>query len=203
MTRYTFSNSGLLAATLCFATVSAGQDITSMERQRALTYLISSRSGVEQAITGLSEAQWNFKPAPERWSIAEVLEHITVTEELVTTGVRMRLEKGPAPQADRDTKKIDTIVLDKVVDRSTKIQAPPQLAPTLRWTPSVTVEHFLAGRERTIEWLNADTNLRGHLADHPVLGPLDGYEWILAIAGHSDRHTKQILEVKADPNFPK
>jgi hypothetical protein len=38
--------------------------------------------------------------------------------------------------------------------------------------------------------------------DHPVLGPLDGYEWILAAAAHSERHTKQILEVKADPNFP-
>jgi hypothetical protein len=31
---------------------------------------------------------------------------------------------------------------------------------------------------------------------------LDGYEWILFIAAHSDRHTKQIKEVEADPNFP-
>jgi hypothetical protein len=33
--------------------------------------------------------------------------------------------------------------------------------------------------------------------------PLDGYEWLLFIGAHSERHTKQILEVKADPNFPK
>jgi hypothetical protein len=32
---------------------------------------------------------------------------------------------------------------------------------------------------------------------------LDGYEWMLLIAAHSERHTKQILEVKADSNFPK
>ena len=32
---------------------------------------------------------------------------------------------------------------------------------------------------------------------------LDGYEWLLYIAAHSERHTKQIDEVKADPHFPK
>jgi len=37
----------------------------------------------------------------------------------------------------------------------------------------------------------------------PVASMGTGYEWILFIAAHSERHTKQILEVKADPNFPK
>jgi len=41
-----------------------------------------------------------------------------------------------------------------------------------------------------------------HVFDHPALGPLDGYEWVLAVAAHTERHTKQILEVKADANFP-
>jgi hypothetical protein len=36
-----------------------------------------------------------------------------------------------------------------------------------------------------------------------MLGPLDAYQWILLISAHSERHTKQIEEVKADPNFPK
>ena len=38
---------------------------------------------------------------------------------------------------------------------------------------------------------------------HPVLGPLDAYQWILRISAHSESHTKQIEEVKADPSFPK
>ena len=44
--------------------------------------------------------------------------------------------------------------------------------------------------------------MRDHVADSP-LGKLDGYEFVLLIAAHSERHTKQINEVKADPNFPK
>ena len=127
---------------------------------------------------------------------------ITVVEELLATGIRARLEKAPAPAADRDAKQVDAMVLSKVPDRSTKVQAPPQIAPTGRWSGPVALEHFLAGRQQNINWLKSDTDLRGHVADHPVLGPLDSYEWILTGAAHSERHTKQILEVKADPNFP-
>lgn len=45
--------------------------------------------------------------------------------------------------------------------------------------------------------------LRRHVIQHPAFGPLDGYEWVLAAAGHTARHTQQILEVKADPTFPR
>lgn len=46
-------------------------------------------------------------------------------------------------------------------------------------------------------------DLRDRFFDHPVLGPMEGYQWLLLIATHSARHTAQIEEVKADPNFPK
>jgi hypothetical protein len=37
---------------------------------------------------------------------------------------------------------------------------------------------------------------------NPFFGPWDGYQWLLAVASHTTRHTGQILEVKAHPNFP-
>ena len=46
-------------------------------------------------------------------------------------------------------------------------------------------------------------DLRDHFGPHPMLGTMDAYQWILLISAHSERHTKQIEEVKADPNFPK
>jgi hypothetical protein len=197
-----YTKSALLFGALSLAGGATGQDVTNTEREQALRYLAETRTGVMEAVKGLSEAQWNFKPAPDRWSVAECLEHIAVVEDVVLTGVRVRLEKAPAPSLERDVKQVDAAVLAKVPDRSTKFQAPPQISPTARWTPSASVEHFLASRRDTINWLKSDSDLRGHVVDHPVLGPLDGYEWILAAAGHSERHTKQILEVRADPNFP-
>jgi len=35
------------------------------------------------------------------------------------------------------------------------------------------------------------------------MGMLDAYQWILLLSGHTERHTLQILEVKADPKYPK
>jgi hypothetical protein len=44
--------------------------------------------------------------------------------------------------------------------------------------------------------------LRQHAVDHPLFGPWDGYQWLLAAASHGARHTGQLREVKADQNFP-
>jgi hypothetical protein len=45
--------------------------------------------------------------------------------------------------------------------------------------------------------------LRGHAAENPMGGKWDAYKFIRLIAAHSERHTKQIEEVKANENFPK
>jgi hypothetical protein len=194
--------SQLLLLTALVAVAAAGQNITQQEREQALRYLSETRSGVLDAVKGLSEAQWKFKPAPDRWSVAEVVEHLALIEDIVTQSILGNIGKAPAPSADRDPKQVDAMILAKVVDRSTKFQAPPPAVPTGRWAPAVALEHFLDGRNQTVELLKSTPDLRHHSIDHPVFGPLDGYEWVLAVAAHSARHTKQILEVKADPNFP-
>jgi hypothetical protein len=175
----------------------------STEQDKALRYLTDSRQGVVDAVKGLSAAQWNYKPAPDRWSVAEVLEHITVTEGFITGNVLAHFSEAPAGAPDRDVKKTDAMVMARMPDRSVKAQAPPPLHPTGKWTPEVTLEHFLAARRGTIDFLKSTPDLRQHVVNNPAFGPLDGYEWILFAAAHSERHTKQILEVKADPGFPK
>jgi hypothetical protein len=192
----------LLLATALLAGAADGQSLTRAEKEQALQYLSESRSGVLDAVKGLSEAQWKFKPAPDRWSVAEVVEHLALIEDVVTQNILGNIAKAPAGSADRDSKQVDTMILTKVPDRSTKYQAPPSATPTGRWTHAEALEHFLGGRAQTIALFKSTPDLRQHVIDHPVFGPLDGYEWVLAVAAHSARHTKQILEVKADPNFP-
>ena len=177
--------------------------ITSTEKDHALTYLNQTRDAVIAATKGLSEAQLKFKPAPDRWSVAEVVEHLALIEDIVNQGVFPKLSTAPAPAADWDAKKVDAMVLANVPDRSTKFQAPEPAVPTGRWTPAETHDHFLASRTQTVAFLKSTPDLRGHVVPHPVFGPMDGYEWVLAVAAHTERHTKQILEVKADPAYPK
>jgi hypothetical protein len=190
-----------LAALGLAAATATAQDPTPAERKQAQRYLTDTRKGVEDAVKGLTDAQWKFKPAPGRWSVAEVVEHLALIEDVVHS-ILARLPESPAPASDRNVKEVDEMILGKVPDRTTKLQAPESAQPTGRWTPAGALEHFAAARNQTAALLASTPALRGHVFVHPYFGPLDGYQWIIAVAAHSERHTKQILEVKADANFP-
>ncbi len=193
----------LLLIMLLLASAGFSQTLTQADRDKGVQYLEQTRDGVAAAVKGLSEAQLKFKPAADRWSVAETLEHIALAEDFIFQNVTEKIMKAPAGAADRDTAKTDAGVLAMIPDRSHKAQAPPPLVPTGRWTPTQTLQHFLKSREKTIAFLQTTPDLRQHVVDSPLGAPLDGYEWLLFIGAHSERHTKQILEVKADPNFPK
>jgi len=182
------------------------QDVSQEEKDRALAYLESTKKGVVDSTKGLSDAQWNFKAAPDRWSIAEVVEHLAAAEDMIRGLTQEQVMKTPAitPRDPAELKKIDDGVLAQVPDRSHKMQAPEPLKPTNRFgSPAEAEKHFLESRGTTEEFLKTTPDLRAHAVDSPMGEKLDGYEWVLLIAAHSERHTKQILEVKADPNFPK
>jgi hypothetical protein len=54
-----------------------------------------------------------------------------------------------------------------------------------------------------MDWLERTVvDLRGFCAPHPALGLLDGKQWLLFVAAHVERHTRQILEIKEQPGFP-
>jgi hypothetical protein len=195
----------MIMVALAFATsgVAQADTLAAADRESAMKYLESTKKAVEEAVKGLSEAQFNFKSGPDRWSVAQVLEHIAAAEDLLRGMIEDKVLKAPAAP-DRDVKAIDAMVLAGVPDRSHKFQAPEPLQPTNRFgTPADTLKHFVDSRKKTEDLLKNTTDLRDHAIDSPMGQKLDAYEWILFIGAHSERHTKQILEVKADPNFPK
>jgi hypothetical protein len=199
------SLAGMLTALLLIAGVMTlhAQEVTQAEKDRALQYLETTKKNVLEATKGLSAAQWNFKPAPDRWSVAQVMEHIAAAEDFLRTVTKEKVMLAPAGEAGREVKKTDEAVLAMVPDRTNKVQAPEPLLPSNRFgSPEGSLKHFVESRAMTADFLKTTAGLRDHVMDSP-LGKLDGYEFVLFIAAHSERHTKQINEVKADPNFPK
>lgn len=194
----------LIAVAVCLAAALQAQTLTQADRDKAMKYLESTRQGVVDATKGLSQAQWTFKAAPDKWSVAEVTEHIAAAEDFLRGMIVQKVMVAPARPAGEDVAAIDAMVLQAIPDRSQKKQAPEPLKPSNRFgSPEGSVQHFLDARTTTEDFLTKTPDLREHAADSPLGKKLDGYEWILFIAAHSERHTKQILEVKADPNFPK
>jgi len=60
--------------------VPSGQAISQQERDAAVKYLMTTRDQVIAETEKLSDAQWNFKQGPDRWSVGEVVEHLALAE---------------------------------------------------------------------------------------------------------------------------
>lgn len=203
---FTLTVCALLALFGSLALAQTAATLTSDERKEAIKHLEETRKNFLDSVKDLSEAQWKFKAATDRWSVAEVAEHIAVSEETLMGMVAERIMKAPAtPEKKEAAKGKDARLRNQVVDRSTRVQAPEMLKPTNRWaTQAELVKSFNASRDKTINYIQTtQEDLRSHFGPHPILGDLDAYQWITLISAHCARHTDQIKEVKADPNFPK
>src|SRR5579859_2033785 len=103
---------GIAIAGLVTATAWAA---TSSDVDRARLYLQQTQNEVVGATKGLTAAQWNFKPAPDRWSIAEIVEHMVLAQDLILGPIREQLAKAPAG-GERDVKAVDSAVVRLLPD---------------------------------------------------------------------------------------
>src|SRR5256885_16720950 len=94
----------VLAMALFLAAVTT-QTLTQEERDRAVAELEGSKKAFLDATKGLSPAQWNFKAAPNRWSVAECSEHIALAEGFIFALVSEKIMKAPANPEKREAAK--------------------------------------------------------------------------------------------------
>lgn len=182
----------------------SAEPISKGDREFGMSALHASRKLFLDSVAGLSDAQLNFKPAPERWSIAEVAEHIALSEQFIFQASEGAL-KSPAREKMADPGKMDEKILAAIPDRSVKATAPEPLRPRNRFkSMAETVAAFTSSRDAHIKYL-AETQdaLREHFYKNPAFGDVDAFQWILFMSAHTERHVAQILEVKASPDFPK
>ena len=173
------------------------------DEQKAVAHLQETRGKFLKSIEGLSEAQWKFKAAPDKWSIAEVAEHIAISEGTILGLIQTQMLKAPAPKPGETMP--DDKVIAAVIDRTDKFQAPEMLKPVNKWaTREALVKDFNTARDATITFVRTTKeDLRAHAAPHPVFKSLDTYQWVLLISAHAARHTAQIEEVKTAAGYPK
>lgn len=196
----------LLAACLALFATSAlrAEALSAQEIARATDHLKKTAAAFVAATEGLSDAQLNFKAGPTRWSVAEVSEHIAAAEDFLRGMILEKVMKAPARTEPANLKEIDDLVVVAIADRTNKAQAPEPLAPANRFGSTAgSVKHFKESRAKTLAFLQETKDLRDHAIDSPLGKKLDAYQWVLFLSAHTERHTKQLNEVKADANFPK
>ncbi len=174
------------------------------ERDVVIEHLAHSRERLVLAVDGLSAAQRNFRPAENRWSISDCIEHLTLVENRVLGGIQTALQSAPDPSQRAETLGKDQVILEKVPARERRVTGPPDVMPNGRWQDfDELLRQFEATRERSVRFSAVtQADLRSHFFPHPILGLFDCYQWLLFLGAHCERHVRQMEEVKADPAFP-
>src|SRR4051812_39011589 len=101
--------------------------LTQGERDRAMSELYASSKVLTDAVAGVSEKQLNYKAGPDRWSIAEVVEHLALTETFIF-GLYKQVSAA-APVAGAKTNVSDEDFLKAMRDREKKFTAPDPARP--------------------------------------------------------------------------
>ena len=177
------------------------------ERQAVIDALRSSEVRLLELVHGLADTQWRFREAPERWSIAEIVEHLILQEQFIRGAVQRLLEGEAASEELR----VEVRAKESLVVELAQRRAEQRLTARAANTPTgqrTDYDAMLAelGRERaqTIAFAEETiADLRGHLFAHVAFGDLDGYQWLMLLATHMARHVLQIEQVKADTNWPR
>src|SRR5260370_10064938 len=117
-----------LVCALLFALAARAQELTQADKDNAFAYLESTKKDVLDATKNLSPAQWNFKAAPDRWSIAECMEHIAAAEDFIRGNVETGIMKAPSPPG-RDIAAIAAAIIANFPERKPTFQAPQSTKP--------------------------------------------------------------------------
>jgi uncharacterized damage-inducible protein DinB len=178
--------------------------LSKKERKFGISLLKETRDDAINAAKELSETQLNYKTAPERWSVKECLFHIAAAEKLLWTMFEGAMKAPANPEKRSEIKVTDEQVVKMIEDRTVKAQAPEPIQPKNTGFTSLdaALEDFKKSRGEHIKYLkNSTEDLRNHVIQMPF-GYIDGYQFMLFMAAHSNRHTQQMNEVKANPGFP-
>lgn len=188
---------------------------TESERRFLLAELDRTTAELKKETENLGDDQWLFQEDEFRWSIAFIVEHLTVQNELHYREITALARVPEMPQYMVAAKGRDSL-FQSYATAEEKRQAKWFLQPIGRFpSQRYSIDAFLRARDGLRDYVEAtDADLRRHFsfrkgaAEKPIeeLEPgdvRDLHQFILLGIAHTDRHLRQIRQVKKHPNYPK
>jgi hypothetical protein len=187
---------GVVLAWQISAGFSAAAPMTALERQRLVAHLEMTASWFVDEVSRLSPAQLAFRPAPESWTILEVIDHLVVVGPIYWEDLQKALKAPPG----RNTTNTDADILWYGIDRTNREKAIPSEVPKGLRDLQAGLDAYRKQHARLLQYVKTtDDDLRGRFVDRQSS---DAYQWVLLISTHEQRHLLQIREIKANPQFP-
>jgi hypothetical protein len=167
-----------------------------------LAHLDRARSTLRAAFDAVPPERRETAPAPDRWSPAQVLEHLAIVDTQIATllrrGVRTATATGPLPPAADQRPVLSTVDEARLLDRERRLDAPPHARPT--GNDAVAAWRALDEAHAALRDLLQATDGRDASAvraRHPFLGELDFHQWLAFVGFHALRHAAQIRAAAA------
>ncbi len=163
------------------------------------------RARLLASVDGLSEKQLAFQPAPGKWSIGEILDHLCLAERSMTRTVSRLLQQaagfgliGVPGSMDQPRHAIDLETFTRPV------LAPDGVLPSADRPLARLRSELEESRERLVEVsARADGRMVGPIQlVHFQLGHLNFYQWLAVVGAHDAKHLQQIERIKAHSGFP-
>ena len=169
-----------------------------------LNLLDENRAALRSAVDAIPSSHREVRPAPDRWSVAEVLEHLSRVEEQLTRLLAAKLAEAkmtgrlePEGESGPITDKPDPAI---ILDRRRRITAGERVLPRGEMDSAAALvaldQRRAALRDLIVSHDGMALGAVSH--PHPVLGVIDGYQWFTFIGLHEARHTAQIRDIGAE-----
>ncbi len=169
-----------------------------LERQRLIAHFEMTGSWLVDEVSKLSPEQLQFRPSPNAWNILDCVEHLDLAEPHYW---KMFQSAMAAPASRKTSPSTDLNRLWYGIDRTEKAKTVPAETPKATYTDlQPALRDFLALRATMLTYIRSSReDWRHHMIPE---WDRDGYQWLLMISAHSQRHILQIREIKHSPGFP-
>src|SRR6267142_6754287 len=171
--------------------------------EEVLNYLDSQRAALSEAVELVPTELRDQQPGSDRWSVAQVLQHLVIIEKRIGMGVTRwvgdALAGGLGPELETSSV-LNSLDLALIADRSRRRNAPEEVRPN----GDLDAASAWTALEQTRAALRAGVMPGDSMAlseviqPHPVLGPINLYQWLLFVGAHEARHTGQVCEIAAE-----
>lgn len=159
-----------------------------------LRYIDAEARQLRSAYEAVPVARRHVRPAPDRWSAAEVVHHVTIVERRLVERLRGLIEEAKKLGDAGDPRMRDDLQA-RATDRSKRFKTgeasePKDTDVTRVW---IDFDETRSALRAVIESAEG-VALHAVSAPHPALGDFNGYDWIVFAGAHTRRHADQIRE---------
>lgn len=166
-----------------------------------------ARKRLCEGLQDLNPQQATFKPNPDQWSVAEILEHLTKVDRALVTRIDKKLvELEQVGPGNGQARSFFPFSMDNISEQAKdrKFKSPEPALPLAGLTIDESLVKLQSSRADLIAMQPRieSRDLSKTTFPHFVFGELNVYQWLAFFGLHENRHRKQIDRLMSAADFP-